>query len=249
MFGLLQNGEMRKGNLKKLFEKAKEYESASFKGLSSFIEYLDKISRSTGDWGGAAKLIGENENAVRIMSIHKSKGLEFPVVFVSSTGKQFNFQDLNKSLLLHQDMGFGPKYVNYERKIEYSTLAKEALRIKAKNEILSEEMRLLYVALTRSKEKLIVTGSAKGDGSLWQEFPCQREPSPLASELKNAKCYLDWLKLIIKNNSKSISDVIDIQYHNKEEFHRGELSSPAFEERTITGCPYHRTDCTEESKR
>ncbi|MCL2383422.1 MAG: helicase-exonuclease AddAB subunit AddA [Oscillospiraceae bacterium] len=157
---VMDNGEIRTANLKKLFEKAKEYEQASFKGLYNFIQYLDKVSEGAIDFG-AAKVIGENENSVRIMSIHKSKGLEFPVVFLCGMGKQFNERDLNENLLLHQDIGFGPKYINYERKIEYPTLAKEAIKIKAKNEILSEEMRLLYVALTRSKEKLIMTGICK----------------------------------------------------------------------------------------
>ncbi|MCL2341990.1 MAG: helicase-exonuclease AddAB subunit AddA, partial [Firmicutes bacterium] len=154
---LMPNGDLRIANLKKLAGKAKEYEKASFKGLYNFINYLDKVRGSSQD-SGAARLIGENENVIRMMSIHKSKGLEFPVVFLCNTGKQFNKQDLNDSILLHQDLGFGPKYINYERKIECSTLAKEALKIKMKDEILAEEMRLLYVALTRAKEKLIITG-------------------------------------------------------------------------------------------
>ena len=154
------NGDLKVANLKLLFEKAKDYEKASFKGLYNFINYVDKISKSSGD-AGSAKLIGENEDVIRIMSIHKSKGLEFPVVFLCGTGKQFNMQDLNQNILLHQDIGLGPKLIDYERKIEYNTLAKEAIRIKLLNETLSEEMRLLYVALTRAKEKLIITGYDK----------------------------------------------------------------------------------------
>ena len=102
--GLMPNGNLRQANLKMLFQKAKKYESANFKGLYNFINFIDKLKLSSGDLG-SAKLIGENDNVIRIMSIHKSKGLEFPVVFLSSTGKQFNLMDLNQNLLLHQDMG------------------------------------------------------------------------------------------------------------------------------------------------
>ena len=102
--GLMPNGNLRQANLKMLFQKAKKYENANFKGLYNFINFIDKIKLSSGDLG-SAKLIGENDNVIRIMSIHKSKGLEFPVVFLSSTGKQFNLMDLNQNLLLHQDMG------------------------------------------------------------------------------------------------------------------------------------------------
>ena len=102
--GLMPNGNLRQANLKMLFQKAKKYESANFKGLYNFINFIDKLKLSSGDLG-SAKLIGENDNVIRIMSIHKSKGLEFPVVFLSSTGKQFNLTDLNQNLLLHQDMG------------------------------------------------------------------------------------------------------------------------------------------------
>ena len=102
--GLMTNGGLRQANLKMLFQKAKKYENANFKGLYNFINFIDKLKLSSGDLG-SAKLIGENDNVIRIMSIHKSKGLEFPVVFLSSTGKQFNLMDLNQNLLLHQDMG------------------------------------------------------------------------------------------------------------------------------------------------
>ena len=102
--GLMPNGNLRQANLKMLFQKAKKYENANFKGLYNFINFIDKLKLSSGDLG-SAKLIGENDNVIRIMSIHKSKGLEFPVVFLSSTGKQFNLMDLNQKLLLHQDMG------------------------------------------------------------------------------------------------------------------------------------------------
>ncbi len=210
------NGKLKTANLKLLFEKAKDYEKASFKGLYNFINYIDKISKSSGDVG-AAKIIGENENVIRIMSIHKSKGLEFPVVFLCGTGKMFNLQDLNQSILLHQDMGFGPKYINYERRIEYNTLAKEAIRIKSLNEILSEEMRLLYVALTRSKEKLIITGCDKNiKKSIIEKENITMQNSKINTvNIRKAKSYLDWLELVYINNKERLRDILEVNYLNK----------------------------------
>ncbi len=212
------NGDLKTANLKLLFEKAKDYERASFKGLYNFINYIDKISKSSGDMG-AAKLIGENENVIRIMSIHKSKGLEFPVVFLCDTGKHFNIQDLNQNILLHQDMGFGPKLIDYERKIEYNTLAKEAIRIKSLNEILSEEMRLLYVALTRAKEKIIITGC---DRNLEKSLSDKENMlSNLGNEkigiasIRKGKSYLDWIEMVYVKNKKLLKSILDINVHNK----------------------------------
>ena len=157
---LMPNGALRVANLKMLFERAKQYESASFKGLFNFINFIERIKLGSGDLG-AAKLIGENEDVVRIMSIHKSKGLEFPVVFLSCTGSGFNMMDLNSDILLHQKIGIGVKYIDYDRQIKYDTISKLALREKLLEENLSEEMRILYVALTRAKEKIYVTGIIK----------------------------------------------------------------------------------------
>ena len=158
--GQMPNGSLRQANLKMLFERAKQYENSSFKGLYNFIEFIDKLKTSSGDLE-AARLIGEKENVVRIMSIHKSKGLEFPVVFLCGTGRKFNFMDLNEMIIMHQDLGFGPQYKNVDRQIEYPTLVKEAVKLKTKSETLSEEMRILYVALTRAKELLIITAFSK----------------------------------------------------------------------------------------
>ena len=142
---LMPNGKLRVANLRMLFEQAQKYEQANFKGLYNFIHFIHKVKKSNSDLG-AAKIIGENDNVIRIMSIHKSKGLEFPVVFLCSTAKKINMQDLNESVLLHQEIGLGPQYINYERKIEYATLAKEAIKIKLMDEAIAEEMRVLYVA-------------------------------------------------------------------------------------------------------
>ena len=158
--GAMPGGVQRQANLRILFERARQYEETSYKGLFNFIHFIDRLKTSQGDMG-SAKILGENENVVRIMSIHKSKGLEFPIVFVAGCGKQFNLMDTTRSILFHQDLGLGPDYVDYDRRITYSTLAKQALKYKITMETLSEEMRILYVALTRARERLIITGAVK----------------------------------------------------------------------------------------
>ena len=219
--GLLSNGKLRQANLKMLFEKARQYEQASFKGLYNFINFIDKIKTSNKDMG-SAKIIGENENVVRIMSIHKSKGLEFPVVFLSGTSKKFNQRDLNDNILMHQDLGFGPKYINYERKIEYNTLAKEALKIKLKTESLSEEMRILYVALTRAKEKLYITGIEKDFGKSIKEkeelIQIYNGDKLNRNLIKKYKSYLDWIELVNLNCKEEIKDLLQIYEHSYKEF-------------------------------
>ena len=220
---LMPNGSLRQANLKMLFERAKQYESASFKGLFNFINFIDKLHTSSGDLS-SAKLIGENENVIRIMSIHKSKGLEFPVVFLSGTGKEFNLQDLNNSILLHQDIGIGPKYINSELGIMSDTLAKEAIKMKAKTEALSEEMRVLYVALTRAKEKLIITGLSKDASKSLNEkasfidiYKSMGSKKINESILMRYKTYLDWLMLVYKNNIDTVKDYINMEIFNKQD--------------------------------
>ena len=218
--GLMPNGYLRQANLKMLFEKAKTYESASFTGLFNFINFIEKLKLSSGDMG-AAKIIGENENVVRIMSIHKSKGLEFPVVFLANSSKQFNMQDLNDNILLDQDMGIGPKYIDYRRKIEYNTLAKEAIKIKTRREVISEEMRVLYVALTRAKEKLIIIGTSK---DLEKELSEKQELINLyegekidKSIIENYISYLDWIELVNIKKEKEMQEYFELYKHKKNE--------------------------------
>lgn len=196
----MPGGMQRQANLKLLFEKARQFEETSLKGLFNFVNFIDKLRSSSGDMGGA-KLLGENANVVRIMSIHKSKGLEFPVVILSGTGKGFNLMDMNKSILLHQELGFGPDFVDYEKRISYATAAKQALRYKIKLESLSEEMRILYVAFTRAKEKLIIFGTVNNLESAAGRWQCRLETESsetkgqkLASyDVLKSKNYLDWI--------------------------------------------------------
>lgn len=153
---LLPDGAIRTANLKTLLDKATMYDKTSYRGLFNFITFLDNIKESSGDLG-SSKEIGENDNVVRIMSIHKSKGLEFPIVFLAGTSRKFNMRDFSNPIILHQDYGFGADVIDNEKRIYYSSVPKLALKLKSKKESMSEEMRILYVALTRAREKLIIT--------------------------------------------------------------------------------------------
>ena len=231
--GLMQNGKLRQANLKMLFERAKQYESASFKGVFNFINFIDKLKLRNNDLG-AAKIIGENENVIRIMSIHKSKGLEFPVVFLSSTGKNFNLKDLREKILIHQEIGFGPNYENSELKIEYPTLAKEAIKMVSKRESISEEMRVLYVALTRAKEKLIITGiekdlqkSIESKEKELQIYENEDNSKINSKILENYKSYLDWIELVYLKNKIRNSDIFEFNVISKAEILNQTVESEA----------------------
>ena len=223
--GLLTNGALKQANLKMLFEKAKQYESASYKGLYNFIHFIDRLRIKNNDMS-AAKIVGENDNVIRIMSIHKSKGLEFPVVFLCNSSKKFNRQDLNESILIHHDLGFGPTNIDSILHIEYPTLSKEAIKLRLEQEMISEEMRILYVALTRAKEKLIITGTSKD----WKKFCKEREEmlalyssnrmesasGKLQERLiKKYASYLDWITLLVLNEPEQ--NKISIKVHKLAE--------------------------------
>jgi ATP-dependent helicase/nuclease subunit A len=218
---LMQNGEYRTANLKMLFERARQYEKTSFKGLFNFINFIDKLQITSGDMNGA-KIIGENENVVRIMSIHKSKGLEFPVVFLSGTGKKFNTMELNKDeILLHNELGLGAKYIDFNLNIKFDTLVKKSIEIRTKQELVSEELRILYVALTRAKEKLIITGiekdyekSIKDKQELLKCYEHNKKDKINKNILKKYMRYIDFIELVYLNNINTVGEKFKIEIHN-----------------------------------
>ena len=203
--GLMPDGTLRQANLKKLFEKAREYEKISLKGLFNFILFMEKVGTSSGSID-SARIIGENDDVVRIMSIHKSKGLEFPIVFLCNANKKFNLKDMNEKIVLDNNLGIGANYI--VDGIEFPTIAKEAIKIKANKEAISEEMRVLYVALTRAKEKLIIVGTNDNVEKKFQEKVDEinkyykfTKPEKLNPKLvEKYKNYLDWIELVYKYN-------------------------------------------------
>ena len=189
------SGEQQKANLLMLLQKARDYESTSYRGLFNFVRYIENLQKYQVDFG-EANILSENEDTVKIMSIHKSKGLEFPVVFVSGMGKQFNQQDARASLAMHPDLGVGADWVDAELRTKTPTLLKKAVQRQIQIENLGEELRILYVALTRAKEKLILTGcTSRIEKRLTALEPLKKQEERRISygRLAKARCYLDWI--------------------------------------------------------
>lgn len=185
---LMPNGSVRRANLDALLEKAEKYDTTSYRGLFNFVNFMDNIKETSGDMG-SSKSIGESDNVVRIMSIHKSKGLEFPIVFLSGTSRKFNKREQRNQIIMHQDYGFGADIINLENRVTYESIPKLALKQKIREEALSEEMRILYVALTRAREKLIVTVLDNNVEKKMENWSKKQTPYLVSS----AKSFSDWI--------------------------------------------------------
>lgn len=217
----MPGGAQRQANVEMLVEKARAFEGTSYKGLFNFVRYIEQLKKYDVDYGEAS-IIDEQDDTVRIMSIHKSKGLEFPIVFVAGTGKQFNTQDLKGSIVIHPRNGVGIDVVDLEMRTKAPTFLKKMIQEKTKLENLAEELRVLYVAMTRAKEKLILTGSLKiGEDGLepYVNHMTDRE-SPLSLyQLEGANRYLDWIlpALLQEEDLKREADLCGILKTESEE--------------------------------
>ena len=163
----LPAGSKRRANVEMLFTKASDFERTSYFGLFHFVRYMEQLEKYDVDYG-EAELLDENADVVRIMSIHKSKGLEFPITFVAGLSKRFNMQDVNQSLIVDMDLGLATDYVDPERRLRNKTLRRLALAAKLREDSLAEELRVLYVAFTRAKEKLILTAALDNASEKWE---------------------------------------------------------------------------------
>lgn len=193
--GGMPGGAQRQANLLALYERAREFDQFARQGLFRFLRFIERLQAEQSDMGTAPAL-GEGEDVVRIMSIHKSKGLEFPVVFVAGLGSRFSEQDLSGDLLLHRDLGFGPQLVDPELRLKYPTLAYHAVREATRLANLAEELRVLYVALTRARERLILVGSVTSLRKAcagWARALAAPGWALPESLLLSARCYLDWI--------------------------------------------------------
>lgn len=193
--GGIQGGRQRQANLRALYDRARGYEETSFRGLFRFLRMIERMEERGEDLG-AARALGEQEDVVRITTIHKSKGLEFPIVILGALDKQFNQQDMRQRYLLHKDLGFGTKYVDPENRIMYPTLVYHAVKQQMHREMWAEEMRVLYVALTRAKEKLVMVGtvaSLEKKLEKWQEVIDEKNWVLPPQYRLESKTYLDWI--------------------------------------------------------
>ncbi|HHW18443.1 MAG TPA: UvrD-helicase domain-containing protein [Firmicutes bacterium] len=182
--GGLPGGAQRQANLRALVDRAMEFDSFGRHGLFRFLRFIERLEETKGDLG-TARALGEHEDVVRIISIHKAKGLEFPVVFLMDLGKLFNMEDTRPDILFHRDLGLCPMYCDLRTRVKYPTMAHAAASVRIRKENLAEEMRVLYVGMTRAREKLFLVGSARNLEKQKQKWK--------AGKFSSAQSYLDWL--------------------------------------------------------
>ncbi|MCP3026724.1 helicase-exonuclease AddAB subunit AddA [Halobacillus sp. A5] len=214
--GGMPGGRQRQANLRALYDRSRSYESTSFRGLFRFLRFIERMEER-GDDLGAARALGEQEDVVRIMTIHKSKGLEFPVVLLGGMDKQFNMMDLKERYLLHKDYGFGSRYIDPQKRLMYPTLAYHAIKRVKLRELLAEEMRVLYVALTRAKEKLVMVGNVASfdkKQEKWLSYVDHTDWVLPPHDRLEAKSYLDWVgpSLIRHQDSEELrTDEVEVR--------------------------------------
>jgi len=190
---MMSDGYKRVRNVELLQNRAITYENTSYQGIFNFIRYVDYIEKYDIELGEAS-ILSEHDQVVRVMSIHKSKGLEFPVVFIAGMGKRFNMMDLSEPMVIHHEYGIGIDYVNIDDRYKVPTLKKNMIKSVLKKESLEEELRVLYVAMTRAREKLYMVGTIKE-----QEKAEDHWLNAEMSEYEIAKCnsFQDWVMPLI----------------------------------------------------
>lgn len=204
--GAMPGGVLRQANLRMLYDRAAAYEETNYRGLFRFLRFVGKMQK-TGNDLSVARTLGENENVVRIMTIHKSKGLEFPVVILADLGKKINLADSRQALLIHKKYGLGPYIYDLKYNVRYPTVARQAIARQIIKESKAEELRVLYVAMTRAREKLILVGSLNNLKQKLTDYCQMAEQTDGKSlptyQIQGANTYLDWLCPAIARHSDS----------------------------------------------
>jgi len=206
----LPGGEIRQNNLRVLLKRAGDYKSSTLKGIYHFIDYVQKM-KDKGKVEPVPGILSDQDDVVRIMTIHKSKGLEFPIVFLSGTGKQFNIRSEGQGIVFHKDLGFCPEYIDSEARIKMDTLFTKAHHLQTTLEQKAEEMRILYVGMTRAEEQLIITGGIK-------DFEKTKAEWQMSSEIyvmKKARNQLDWIMRTYF--SKPFNTIFELTVHKGED--------------------------------
>ena len=239
----LPAGSKRRANVEMLLTKASAFEKTSYFGLFHFIRYMEQLEKYDVDYGEADTL-DENADVVRIMSIHKSKGLEFPVVFVSGLSKRFNMQDANQSLIVDMDLGVAVDYVDSVRRIKNKTLRRTVLSAKMKEDNLAEELRVLYVALTRAREKLILTAVLDKADEKWELAQMTGQERLTYLDFCEAGRYMDFLLPILPQTGIAVKTlrtedlaVEELREQLRMGDRREQLRLIACGETTLTGDP------------
>lgn len=239
----LPAGSKRRANVEMLLTKASAFEKTSYFGLFHFIRYMEQLEKYDVDYGEADTL-DENADVVRIMSIHKSKGLEFPVVFVSGLSKRFNMQDANQSLIVDMDLGVAVDYVDSVRRIKNKTLRRTVLSAKMKEDNLAEELRVLYVALTRAREKLILTAVLDKADEKWELAQMTGQERLTYLDFCEAGSYMDFLLPILPQTGIAVKTlrtedlaVEELREQLRMGDRREQLRLIACGETTLTGDP------------
>ncbi|MBE5866613.1 MAG: helicase-exonuclease AddAB subunit AddA [Lachnospiraceae bacterium] len=211
----LPAGSKRKANVEMLFTKASDFEKTSYFGLFHFVRYMEQLEKYDVDYGEAG-LLDENADVVRIMSIHKSKGLEFPVTFVAGLSKRFNLQEYSQALVVDMDLGLGTTYVDPVKRIKNKTLRQQVLARRLKLENFAEELRILYVALTRAREKLILTATMSKAAEKWEIAKEQASSKLSFSDFAQANTYLDFLMPVLARTELQVA-IKDAGWMEEEE--------------------------------
>ncbi|MGL5258358.1 MAG: helicase-exonuclease AddAB subunit AddA [Proteocatella sp.] len=212
----LQDSEQKLINIKSFVEKTREYETNETLGLLGFLRQIDKILKEKGD-STEKTMLAEAENAVTIMSIHKSKGLEFDTVFLCDLGKRINEIDLRADIILHNELGIGMKYKNVEQNIQADSIPRNYIKLKKSLENISEEIRILYVALTRAIDKLYMVGTVNDI----EKFKANTKKGNISQIVKKQKNYLSWISASVENSKTEFKD-IEINYIMPEEIKQSE---------------------------
>ena len=214
-------GEKRQANLDQLLEDAKQFEKGSYSGLFHFIRYIEKVKKQEQDQGEAT-VFSEKDDLLRIMSIHHSKGLQFKVVFLSQLHKTFNKMDSKVKMLMDSELGLAADYLDLETRIKYPSLHKIAIKEKGERESLGEELRVLYVAMTRAEEKLILTGVCKNEEDLIKKFPVQERLS--LEDIRGASSYLAWILMAYSRSffESTKTEEIALRFLSKEDLEENE---------------------------